>query len=279
MRSRRDPNSAFKHHLRILSPKEEEEGKLRGGFFLLLKLLLAVAFFCLIGYGVLRLRDDVVSNYDYFKLSTVSFEGDGEIDQDDALVVIDCAEDQYLLNYSSKKAQQTLTNLPDVIQAEVTIVLPDELVINIREHQPIAKLVDERGQVLSLVDETGACFPVTERQEAVLSQLPGIMASGELDLKSFEEAPSAECLQAIQVMVALNKRALKLRLKTLTMVNAYSYELTCLHQGLNLKVVFPFDEHDKAVDKFLEVMELSHRQLDLKEIVLLGDDQTIISVY
>jgi|GEM_PF-6879130 len=271
---RQDTN--HRHHLRILSPHEEEEGRVRSVFFLVIKLLLAVSCLALIGYGVIRLRDDVISNYDYFRLDEVTFSGDGQIDESVAMALIECEEKEYLLNFSTKKAEEKLLALADVVSAEVSVVLPRELVIKIHEHQPMAQLVDERGELIQLLDKEGALYEVTERQWPLVKKLPKVVSSNFLNLKA-EVSP--ERVQAIKVLVALHERALKPRLKQLTMVNEYSFQLTYLHQGLEVKAVFPFSGYETAVDHFVEVLNLSHRQLKLKEVILLGAEDTIISVY
>ena len=276
-RQRGTTSDENRHWLRLTSPAKEEEGWLRSSFFGLLKLALALTVLILIGWGIWLLSQDVLRNGEYFALKKVTYKTNGLVDEATAMQVMECASNEYLLGFSTGKAEKKLLALPDVVTAQVQRVLPDALVIELAEHQVIGKVLSDDGELLGLVSRQGVVVEQTPRHVNLLRALPAIVESSFLSCDA--KSRSVEFEQALRLLVEMDARQLKVGAKTLTMTNDYSYELTGVHRKLEFKAVFPFRGHKQAVENFVEVMELTHRQLNLKEIILLGEDQTVISVY
>lgn len=277
----------IKHHIRITSPKAEEEGPVRQVFFFLIKSALALGLVALLVWSAIVLRRDVLSNTDYFRLQAIEFDSNGLIGQEEAMSLINCAPDQYLLEFSTRKATKRLSQESDVKSASVSRILPHTLKIEITEHKPLAQLRNAEGELISLINTEGEAFKSTDRQQSKLSKLPTILESTYLQIvdEDSERAIasgstlSIESRQAIKLLRELHKRRLKIRIKSITMANDYSFEIICLYKGVNLKVIAPFHGHQVAVDNFVEVIGLARKQIKLQEINLLNERQSVISVY
>lgn len=113
-------------------------------------------------------------------IAGIEFSSDGVIDRNWFLANMPLPAGATMRRFDHARLKSSLLSMGQVTDAEVTKVLPDRLVVRIRERTPIARISvqgDNGRPVAMLIDEKGLVYRGVAYSQARLSQLPWVVVS------------------------------------------------------------------------------------------------------
>ncbi len=160
--------------------------EIRGGFSVLLVGVCSFILCFVLGF-VFIYAYRYVTTAEYFALKNISIQGQERLETDEVLLAASLDKGHNLLDLSLEAVERRITTLPWVEEVTVQRVLPDSLVVSIKERQPIfwtlvqgiVSYTDIAGELIAPVrPDKFVSLPMLEIEqgaEQAKAELPGIL--------------------------------------------------------------------------------------------------------
>jgi len=129
-----------------------------------------------------------MNNCSYFLVSFIEIQGAKRLDKKDIIDISGIKTGDNIFGIDLKAVSERLTSRPWIKSADVERKLPDAILINIQEREPVA--LAKVGEKLFLVDKDGTCFKcLTEKEQFSAPVISGIETNSH-DPKGDNELPA-----------------------------------------------------------------------------------------
>lgn len=251
---------------------------------LIAKVLAGAAVLALAGFITSNALGRFLWNNPAYTLTKIEFETDGWMSRPIALETADVATGINVLSLDLEDIRDRLIALPQVKDATVVRILPDELHISINERHPIAWLDCPEQNIFPkvkakgiLLDDEGVALPCTHMRPEYVN-FPSIAARGLAAVKLGKPIDSDQLVSALELTKVSNATFCDHDMEIVEVKLVNDYSLLARFNN-HTKVTFKPTDIARQVDDLRAIFEDSLRKNRLLETVNLLPERNIPITY